>query len=99
VPYVDEAGRNGYRNFLHQYPSRAFAVSDTGAWSWAEGGDDPMSVAIANCQKQSSAPCRLYAVDSSVVWGDQGSRTADSGATGGSGSSADEARRAIASRE
>jgi len=99
VPYVDEAGRNGYRNFLHQYPSRAFAVSDTGAWSWAEGGDDPMSVAIANCQKQSSAPCRLYAVDSSVVWGDQGSRTADSGATGGSESSADEARRAIASRE
>jgi len=38
VPYVDEAGRNGYRNFLHQYPSRAFAVSDTGAWSWAEEG-------------------------------------------------------------
>jgi len=106
VPYVDEAGRNGYRNFLHQYPSRAFAVSDTGAWSWAEGGDDPMSVAIANCQKQSSAPCRLYAVDNSVVWGDQGSRTADSGA-GGSGSSVSsssvssdgDARPAIASRE
>ena len=55
VPFVDEAGRNGYRNFLHQYPSRAFAVSDSGAWSWAEGGDNPMSVAIANCQKQSSA--------------------------------------------
>ncbi|WOD18196.1 dienelactone hydrolase family protein [Paraburkholderia kirstenboschensis] len=104
VPYVDEAGRNGYRNFLHQYPSRAFAVSDTGAWSWAEGGDDPMSVAIANCQKQSSAPCRLYAVDNSVVWGDQGSRTADNNSGAGASdrsslSSADEARRAIASRE
>ncbi|AFT84321.1 dienelactone hydrolase family protein [Paraburkholderia phenoliruptrix] len=106
VPYVDEAGRAGYRNFLRQYPSRAFAVSDTGAWSWAEGGDDPMSVAIANCQKQSSAPCRLYAVDNSVVWGDQGSRTADSGsgAPGGASassslSSTDDARPAIASRE
>jgi hypothetical protein len=104
VPYVDEAGRNGYRNFLHQYPSRAFAVSDTGAWSWAEGGDDPMSVAIANCQKQSSAPCRLYAVDNSVVWGDQGSRTADNNSGAGASdrsslSSAAEARRAIASRE
>jgi dienelactone hydrolase len=104
VPYVDEAGRNGYRNFLHQYPSRAFAVSDTGAWSWAEGGDDPMSVAIANCQKQSSAPCRLYAVDNSVVWGDQGSRTADNNPGAGASdrsslSSAAEARRAIASRE
>ncbi|MBW9104430.1 dienelactone hydrolase family protein [Paraburkholderia phenoliruptrix] len=102
VPYVDEAGRNGYRNFLRQYPSRAFAVSDTGAWSWAEGGDDPMSVAIANCQKQSSAPCRLYAVDNSVVWGDQNSRTADSGAGSSDRStlsSADEGRHALASRE
>ncbi len=68
VPFVDEAGRNGYRNFLHQFPSRAFAVSNSGAWSWAEGGDDPMSVAVANCQKQSSDPCRLYAVNEMVVW-------------------------------
>ncbi|NPT58504.1 dienelactone hydrolase family protein [Paraburkholderia elongata] len=93
VPFVDEAGRNGYRNFLRQYPSRAFAVSDTGAWSWAEGGDNPMSVAIANCQKQSSAPCRLYAVDNSVVWGDGSSQTADSSSAGSAGE-----RRAIASR-
>jgi dienelactone hydrolase len=76
VPYVDASGRAGYRNFLHQYPSRAFAVSDTGAWSWAEGGDDPMKVAIANCQKESSAPCRLYAVNDSVVWTDGSSQTA-----------------------
>jgi dienelactone hydrolase len=93
VPYVDEAGRNGYRNFLHQYPSRAFAVSDTGAWSWAEGGDDPMTVAIANCQKQSSAPCRLYAVNNSVVWGGGSSQTADSSSAGSAGD-----QRAIASR-
>ncbi|MFL9864087.1 prolyl oligopeptidase family serine peptidase [Paraburkholderia fungorum] len=93
VPYVDEAGRNGYRNFLHQYPSRAFAVSDTGAWSWAEGGDDPMTVAIANCQKQSSAPCRLYAVNNSVVWGDGVSQTAESSSAGSAGG-----QRAIASR-
>jgi len=79
VPFLDEAGRNGYRNFLHQYPSRAFAVSDSGAWSWAEGGDDPMSVAISNCQKESSNPCRLYAVNDAVVWKDRsGSQTADS---------------------
>jgi dienelactone hydrolase len=77
VPFVDEAGRAGYRNFLHQYPSRAFAVSDSGAWSWAEGGDDPMSVAVANCQKQSSDPCRLYAVNDNVVWKDQSTQTAD----------------------
>jgi dienelactone hydrolase len=66
VPFLDASGRDGYRNFLQQYPGRAFAVSDSGAWSWAEGGDDPMSVAVANCQKQSANPCRIYAVDNSV---------------------------------
>jgi dienelactone hydrolase len=81
VPFVDDAGRNGYRNFLHQYPSRAFAVSATGAWSWAEGGDDPMAVAVSNCQKQSSDPCRLYAVNDTVVWKQTQSdtQTADNG--------------------
>ena len=68
VPFLDDSGRSGYRNFLQQYPGRAFAISDSGAWSWAEGGDDPMSVAVANCQKQSTDPCRLYAVDNAVVW-------------------------------
>jgi hypothetical protein len=75
VPYVDENGRAGYRNFLSQYSSRAFAVSDSGAWSWAEGGDDPMAVAIASCQKQSADPCRLYAVNNRVVWNDQAAET------------------------
>ncbi len=68
--------REGYRNFLNQYSSRAFAVSDSGAWSWAEGGDDPMAVAIASCQKQSRDPCHLYAVNNHVVW-----RTISSGGT------------------
>jgi dienelactone hydrolase len=84
VPYLDQSGRNGYRNFLKQYPSRAFAVSDSGAWSWAEGGDNPMAVAVSNCQKRSNDPCRLYAVNDHVVWNDQSSTTAqnDNGASG-----------------
>jgi dienelactone hydrolase len=68
VPFVNESGREGYEAFLKQYPSRAFAVSDSGAWSWAEGGDDPVSVALDNCQKHSGHPCHLYAVNSTVVW-------------------------------
>ncbi|MBU6489550.1 MAG: alpha/beta hydrolase [Burkholderiales bacterium] len=69
VPYVDAAGREAYRKFLSQYPTRAFAVSPSGAWSWAEGGDDPMSVALANCSKENgNTPCQLYAVDNEVVW-------------------------------
>ncbi|WP_179401089.1 dienelactone hydrolase family protein [Burkholderia guangdongensis] len=68
VPFVDEAGRDGYRHFLSQHPSRAFAVSAEGAWSWAEGGDDPMALALDNCAKQGMGSCRLYAVDNRVVW-------------------------------
>lgn len=68
VPYLNGSGREGYATFLKQYPSRAFAVSDSGAWSWAEGGDNPVSVALDNCQKHSRDPCQLYAVDNAVVW-------------------------------
>nr|WP_322015550.1 CocE/NonD family hydrolase [Paraburkholderia sp. J12] len=83
VPYVDQAGRDGYRNFLKQYPSRAFAVSDSGAWSWAEGGDNPMAVAIANCEKHSSDACHLYAVNSTVVWSNNAAVTAQNDASAG----------------
>ncbi|KWF32682.1 hypothetical protein WL88_25375 [Burkholderia diffusa] len=76
VPYIDASGRAAYRDFLKQYSSRAFAVSNSGAWSWAEGGDDPMSVALAGCQRESHQACRLYAVDNAVVWHDDSTQTA-----------------------
>jgi dienelactone hydrolase len=76
VPYLDESGRAAYRDFLKQYSSRAFAVSNSGAWSWAEGGDDPMSIALAGCQKESHEACRLYAVDYAVVWQEDSTQTA-----------------------
>jgi dienelactone hydrolase len=94
VPFVDAGGRAGYRSFLHQYPSRAFAVSDTGAWAWAEGGDDPMSLAIKNCEKESLAPCRLYAVNETVVWSD-----AHAGATQAAGAGGARESHALASRD
>jgi dienelactone hydrolase len=79
VPYLDAAGRAAYSKFLHQFPSRAFAVASSGAWSWAEGGDDPTSVALANCSKENHGePCLLYAVNDAVVWNDS-TRTASSG--------------------
>jgi dienelactone hydrolase len=68
VPYLDDSGRAGYAAFLQQYPSRAFAISESGAWAWAEGGDDPISVALDSCQQNSRDPCRLYAIDYAVVW-------------------------------
>lgn len=68
VPYLDAEGRAGYQNFLEKYPTRAFALSDSGAWSWAEGGDDPVSVALDSCQRNSRDACHLYAIDNTVVW-------------------------------
>jgi dienelactone hydrolase len=70
VPYLRERDREQYRVFLSKPFPRAFAMSSTGAWSWAEDGDDPAEQALANCQKSSTQPCKLYAVDNSVVWSD-----------------------------
>jgi hypothetical protein len=39
-----------------------------------------MDVAIANCQKHSSDPCRLYAVNGNVVWANENATTAQNDA-------------------
>lgn len=76
IPYLKGSAREQYRVFLGKSYPRAFAVSPTGAWSWAEDGDDPVEQALADCQKNSSQPCRLYAVDNHVVWIDEQNGTA-----------------------
>jgi dienelactone hydrolase len=68
LPYMREAGRAGYGKFLTQSVPRAFALSPSGAWGWAVDGDDPTTRALANCQKNSRTPCKLYAIDDDVVW-------------------------------
>ena len=71
VPYLRERGREGYRAFLSKSSPRAFAVSSTGAWSWAEEGEDPVGRVLSACQANSSQPCKLYAVDDYVVWNER----------------------------
>ena len=68
VPFVTDKGRDGYRDYLAKSAPRAFAISGSGAWSWAEEGDDPASRAVAACQKNSKVPCQLYSVDNDIVW-------------------------------
>ncbi len=68
IPHLKEGGRKGYGVFLDRPLPRAFALSGSGAWGWANGGDDPLSTALNNCQKNSKSPCLLYAVDEQVVW-------------------------------
>jgi dienelactone hydrolase len=68
IPYLPDSGREAYRAFLDKMTPRAFALSDSGAWGWAEEGEDTDGRALAACQAQSQHPCKLYSVDDYVVW-------------------------------
>lgn len=86
VPYLADQGRAAYRAFLGKQLPRAFAVSETGAWGWAEEGESPDYRALMFCQQTSPKPCHLYLVDDSVVWpagGNAGGHPGASSAAGG----------------
>ena len=70
LPYVKDTGRAGYAVYLSKPMPRAFAIGPSGAWSWANGGDDPMARALDSCNKNalSDGKCKLYSVDDVVVW-------------------------------
>lgn len=70
VPFLSEHGRRAYREYLTKMTPRAFAVSPSGGWTWAEEGEDPDGRALATCSAKSKDPCRLYSVDDYVVWTD-----------------------------
>lgn len=73
VPFLNDAGRDGYRDFLEEPEDRAFALSPSGAWSWASARkqqplENRKKKAIRRCEKFSSTPCYLYAVNKEVVY-------------------------------
>ncbi|QJE01286.1 prolyl oligopeptidase family serine peptidase [Massilia forsythiae] len=68
VPFLSENGRRAYKEYLTKLTPRAFAISPSGGWCWAEEGEDPESRALATCSAKSDKPCRLYSVDEHVVW-------------------------------
>ena len=72
MPVKTDRARAGYRSWLAADSPRAFAVhAASGAWGSAWGGEQPLARALANCARNagaSPAPCKLYAVDNSVVW-------------------------------
>ena len=72
VPFVPQRGREQYREFLRKATPRAFAISATGSWGWAEEGEDTNQKALAACQAASKEPCRLYSVDNDIVWSEHG---------------------------
>jgi len=67
LPRVAEAGKALYREWLTKPFPRAVALSERGALARAYGRT-AMETAVKNCERFGS-PCRLYAVDDRVVWG------------------------------
>ena len=68
MPFLSASGKAGYQTFLTKAVPRAFAIAPTGAWAWADGGDDPLRRALDNCDRRAPGQCRLYAVDNEVTW-------------------------------
>jgi dienelactone hydrolase len=68
VPYLKPEGRAAYLKFLSLLTPRAFAISPSGGWTWAEEGDDPQNRALEDCEAKSKESCQLYAIDNDVVW-------------------------------
>ncbi len=68
LPYVNDDGRQAYRSLLTRSAPRAFALSENGNWAAAWGVDDPPARALARCAEKGGRNCRLYMVDSRLVW-------------------------------
>lgn len=76
IPFVNEVARNDYQRWLTLKQPRAFAISVLGAYAWASGANptdatlptSPAERALVLCNRKGSTPCRLYAVDRTVVW-------------------------------
>jgi hypothetical protein len=68
VPFLSENGRRAYADYLTKMTPRAFALSPSGAWTWAEEGEAPDARALATCSAKSTEPCKLYSIDDYVVW-------------------------------
>lgn len=76
IPFLADDGRQRYREWLTKSTPRAFAISDTGHFAYANGlkstdessPKDPSERALLVCARINQAPCKLYAVNGAVVW-------------------------------
>ena len=89
VPYLGDRGRNTYREWLATRTPRAFAIAPNGFYAATSGlrpkdttaPSDPSERAITFCEQRAKRPCKLYAVNGSVVWVKPVAQTAPNSAT------------------
>jgi dienelactone hydrolase len=67
VPWLNDKGRDAYRQFLTRRFPRVFVLSVAGGFAVADGGFDPLSRALVLCNK-AGIYCSPYAIDDQVVW-------------------------------
>jgi len=67
IPYLNDAGFQGYRKFLTLPKPRAFVIAPDGTWAYSVRGFDPIAAALRSCGAKHHG-CRLYAADDAVVW-------------------------------
>jgi hypothetical protein len=76
VPYLSDRGRKQYVEYLSRPTPKAFAISTKGHWFLASTlrspdptlPSEPTERALAGCERAAQMPCKLYAVNGSVVW-------------------------------
>jgi dienelactone hydrolase len=67
VPWLNDKGREAYRQFLTRHFPRIFALSVTGDFAVSNGGFDPLGRALVLC-RNAGVTCAPYAIDGQVVW-------------------------------
>jgi len=67
VPYLDDTGRQKYRDFLDEEMPRVFIIAPDGSSVVSYAGYDPLGRALELCRKAGRA-CQPYAIDDKVVW-------------------------------
>ena len=68
IPHIRESCVRNYNLFLDADYPRAYAISADAHCGYAYGGEDPKARALTTCQRLAKEPCKLYAVDNSIVW-------------------------------
>jgi hypothetical protein len=70
IPYVPKEARERWERYVLARAHKAYAISETGNWSWRQGFDreeEAIAAALSACERYGS-PCFLYAVNQTVVW-------------------------------
>jgi hypothetical protein len=69
LPVRSQQALAEYKRYLDAVPPKAFAIApQKSAFAWMAGSLEAINAALARCAERAGNPCRLYAVDSDVVW-------------------------------